>query len=172
MAFITHKGAFVTDPAFGYGRIILTHPDCPHSLVLFCVSDESGYLGQVSGWKGSDGRSNTGGIRIAGGTRNPTEELQCSFLVSESQIQIFDWLKRLNDTSPIPITCQDLIQKVIALPGATTPAWASGWPINNDFGIPEGYQSFPAWIDTDAGYKTPQSGTLWWLLQFQALREI
>ena len=172
MAFLTHTGLFVADPVLGTGRVILSHPDVPHSLVLYCVADESGYLGQTDGWRKAEGRTNTGAIRVTGGTRAAIEQISATFYVSEGQIQLFDWLKRVQDSSAIPITVQDLIQKIVQIPGAIAPTWASGWPLNNEFGLPEGYQSYSAWIDTDQGYKTPSTGTLWWVLQFQALREV
>lgn len=170
MAFVTQRGVFTTDPYANTGRIILSHPQCPHSLVLVGVSGEDGYQPAIDGWQQADGRSLTGGIRVAGRYQNPVEELQCSFLCSDIQVQLFDWLKRLQDNSSTQITCQDWIQKVSQTPGAPAPSWLPGWPVTNALGLPSGYQSFGCWIDTDRGYKTPNAGTLWWLLQMQVLR--
>ncbi len=172
MAFVTQRGVSSLDPFLSTGRIILTHPDSPHSLVLVGVQDESGYAPAIDGWHSSDGRSISGGLRTRGVYRNPVEELDVAFLCSQKQIQLFDWLKRLQDNTNTPITCQDWIQKISQAPGQPAPAWLPGWPVTNDLGLPEGYQSFVCWIDTDRGYKTPNVGTAWWLLQFQILREV
>lgn len=170
MGFVTQRGVFVVDPYTTIGRIVLSHPDCPHALVLACVAEEQGYQPAIDGWNKADGRSLTGGIRVAGRYQNPVEELQCSFLVSELQIQLFDWLKRLQDNTQTQITCQDWIQKVSQAPGATAPTWLAGSPTTNAIGLSSGYQSFGCWIDTDRGYKTPNVGNLWWVLQLQILR--
>jgi hypothetical protein len=170
MPFLSHKGVEATDVWTNLGRVILAHPSVSHALVLFCVQSEDGYQPAVDGWQVSGGRSITGGVRIAGGYRPPREELQCSFLCSCEQVQLFDWLKRAQDNSSNPITVQDWVQKVVQPPGAPPPNWLPGWPVSNSIGIAEGFQSFNAWVDTDRGYKTPVSGTQWWSLQFQAMR--
>ena len=171
MPYLTHRGLTTLEPNTSTGRIVLSHPSVAHSLVLFLVPDESGYQPTIDGWQAADGRSLTGGIRVKGRYQNPVEELQCSFLVSESQVQLFEWLKRTQDNTTTAITCQDWIHKVTQIPGQTAPTWLAGWPQTNPLnGLPQGYQSFSCWVDTDRGYKTPQVGNLYWLLQMQLLR--
>lgn len=170
MGYLSLKGLTATDEHTTIGRIILSHPNCLHSLVLFGVADEGGYQPAVDGWNTADGRSLTGGVRVLGRYQNPLEELQCSFLVTEEQVQLFDWLKRVQDTTSTAITCQDWIQKVAQAPGQAAPTWLPGWPETNTIGISHGYQSFQCFIDTDRGYKTPTIGNKIWLLQMQILR--
>jgi hypothetical protein len=172
MAYLTQQGLSATDDFTNLGRLIFSHPAVPHSLVLFGVADEGGYQPAVDGWRSTDGRSGTGGIRIAGGYTNPVEELQCTFYATPEQVRLFDWLKRAQDNSADPITVEDWIQKISQPTGAPSPNWLAGSPVVGPLGINEGYQSFVCWIDTDRGYKSYSAGNCWLILQFQALREV
>jgi hypothetical protein len=171
MAFLSNTGLNATDIYTNLGRVILSHPTVPHSLVLYGVADESGFQPAIDGWRKAEGRSSRGGIRIAGGYQAPIEELVCTYYVTQQQIRLFDWLKRAQDNSQVPITLQDWMQVVTQIPGNPAPNWLPGYPIVGVLGINEGKQSYPVWIDTDKGYKSYASGTCWSVLQFQALRE-
>jgi hypothetical protein len=135
------------------------------------VADESGFAPDLDGYQTADGRSSRGAIRIAGGYQAPIEQITCTYYATPEMVRLFDWLKRVQDSSDIPITLQDWTQKITQIPGQAAPSWLPGSPVTGSLGIPEGYQAFVVWIDTDQGYKPYSSGNCLSVLQFQALRE-
>jgi hypothetical protein len=173
MGFVSARGLTATDEYANTGRIILSHPSAAHALILAEVVDESGYGPSTQGFKTANGRTPRGQITInGGGFSRLAQDINCSFLAKPWQVQYFEVLKGLQDSTTTPITVSNYIEKVVAIAGAATPNWLPGFPTTGEIGIDEGYAAFTAFVNTDAAYKSTNQGTNYWLLQFQLLAEV
>jgi hypothetical protein len=124
----------------------IAHPSVPDTLILReykegtlpCQRKKMGYL------RAGDDRSLTGSLVLTGNRSHLKDEWQADFLITRSQVQLFESLILAQQNSAIPLTLIDrfgmLDEKLV-------------------------------WVDLDGQWLTPYVMGVWWQLQFRA-REI
>lgn len=165
-------GLSPTDPFVNWRRLILTRPEIEHILVLAAWADDRGYRSTLQGWKATDGRSLTGGLRIKGVSYKPPEEWEITTIVTATQMTLFNILLATQNVTGEPISLLDLFEPALYVPDLMRePVWMPGQPTINELGYQQGFAAYQARIDVDSGYDS-RYGPDRYLLQFSAKQVI
>lgn len=156
------QGLVNADPYIDTKKITLAHPQSQHQLL---ITEFDSYNANFEEFLSTEGRTIAGGLQLVGGGYPPPKQMSASCTMTTDQKDLFDYLKRLQDYSKIPITIQDRFEMVQYVPILMTlPNWLPGFPLTNTIGLDKGYASYLAWLDIDVNYATPSGNR--WLVQF------
>ena len=164
MAFVSNSGvtATNTNTPGSPEHLVISHEDVAHSLILCELPDEDGYAGNMQSTVASNGRTLSASLRLNGLFDSNRRVWNCTFVVTEQQMKLFELLIHTQQSSRKPCSIVDF---AVQAQNAQTYAIA---PTTDALGIESGWGAYNVWIDTDQNYKSPFAGHRQWLLQFQA----
>ena len=164
MAFVSNSGITATNTLTPGSpeHLVISHEDVAHSLILCELPDADGYSAEMQSTVKPNGRTLASSLRLNGLFDGNRRVWNCSFVVTEQQMKLFELLVAKQQETRKPCSIVDF---AVQAQNAQTYAIA---PVADSLGITAGWGAYNAWIDTDLGYRSPYNGHVWWLLQFQA----